>query len=565
MSLRRNSSYSSALSVIRLAVSVASIPILTRGLGLKKYGVWVVLLSVFNLSALLQPGLSPATSYYLAQTTHDRDLRSRIAGASLLLFAGSGVLVGSGIAIASNPITSRLFHGMSERADAASAMRLIGLTVFLQYIRQWLMSVESGIQRFDLQAWAEGAGAVLLYGGLSVVVLAGYGLLAMAEWLVLATVGTILVHFYFCAVRSGSKVVLKYEWDPQWARTILRFGSRQWISLLSSGFFGQVDKLIVNGALGPSAAGLYAVGTSVSGRINELSAAPLQVVVPALAESRSKGDEPRLQHIYGSSFRLNALAAFGLCAIVMVFAQPLAALLTPTNAPKTVVVLRVLAYAYGMFSIGATGYYSSQGLGWPMMNARWGLIGGFLFLVVLSIAVDRFGLVGAAWSNAAFGATIGINFEVARRLGLAWNGILVNHLRYLACLTLSFFIASRVLTGRGLRPVPFVLALVLLSGPTLWLVRQRADPIVSSRPVSSFRKPSWMRTVRRVPQGCGGKRDTLNRLRQSHRRVWRHQPSLRRLRHRDGRAWRRRVLRPRRRYQSPETPIWRYKGREREK
>lgn len=446
-SLRRSSAYSTSFIVVRLGVSLAALPVLTHTLGLERYGVWAVLVSVLTLTSALQFGLAPALSFHLAKAAGDVEEQSEILGTSLVLFAGLGLFVAAVLVGGSKPIAGALFHGASRRRDAEPALIFFGAAAFLQYLKQWLLAAEAGLQRFDLQAWAEGLGTIALYGGLAVVSLAGFGVPALAGWLVIATVGTLGAHWYLWRSRVKLTIRTRGRWRAARARELFSFGTRQWASQLGSILFGQADRILVNIAVGPAAAGLYSAATAVAGRINELSAAPLQVIVPAIAESRAAGDEARVGQIYERARTLNMLMAYGLASVVMVGAEPLAALLVPSRVGTMTTLLRILGLAYGLYSLNAVGYFAAQGVGRPSINARWVPLTGVLFLAMLWAAVERYGVTGAAWANLTYGLTLGVNYEVSRLIGLGGRHFFASHGSYLVALAGCFLAASYVVTA----------------------------------------------------------------------------------------------------------------------
>lgn len=449
--LRRSSAYSVALTVVRMAVSVAAIPVLTRTLGLAGYGVWAIMASLLGFSSIFQFGLAPAVSYYTAQAREDEETTLAVLRTSFVMFLVLGTVI-AGLLAASASAASRLLFGRGAAgAEVSPALAIVGLAVLLQFIRNWLIAVESGRQRYDIQAWAEGVGNILLYSGLIVVTLLGHGLVAMAVWLVGSSALTIGLHWRLLCASSGSSMSLRFGWSRPHARSLVRYGSAQWLSLLSSSAFGQVDRVVVGVVLGPAPAGLYAAATAVASRITELSVAPLQVIAPALAESSGERDWVRVGNVYDRAMRLNVLLCFGLAVAVMLFASPIADILTPSGSGTASRVLQIAALAYGSYSLAGVGYFAAQGLGMPSINARWGVLSAVLFLGSLLVSVRTFGLLGAAWSNLAYVACLGINFEVAHRLGARWVDSVRWNGRFLLGVFGVYLLVTGVLTPSDVR------------------------------------------------------------------------------------------------------------------
>lgn len=453
---------------MRLAAALAAIPVLTHNLGLARYGVWVVLVSLLGLTSVLHLGLGPAISFHVAQARGDSRVCAEVLGTSLVLLGGLGLVAGAVLALGAQQIVAVLFGSGTGSDEARAALPWLGCAAWLQFLRQWAASAEAGLQRYDVQTYADGVGALFLHGGLMVLAALRFDVVALAAWSVVATFGTLAVHARLWRTRIGLAIPTPTVWSAPRARVLLHFGVRQWGSHLGGSLFGLLDRVVVNWIMGPAAAGLYSIATAVAVRINELSAAPVQVIVPAIAEARSPS---RMMHIYERAEQLNMLVAYGLAAAVMVGSEPLAHLLVPAGADTVAALLRIVALSYGAYSINAVGFYAAQGLGRPSINAGWMLLVGLLFLVVLPLSTELFGLVGAGWTNLTFALTLGINVQVVRRLKGAVLPVIARQARFLLALTAFFLTTSHLMPAMPSAAARVVVAGVLLACSARWILR----------------------------------------------------------------------------------------------
>lgn len=467
ISVRRSSGYSAALSVVRLALAVAAIPALTYSLGLPLYGLWSVLISLLSLTSLLQLGMAPAVTFQVAQARADTLATKSILVTSFMLFGGLGLLAGLTLFLAAHPIANLVFGHTELVKEAESVLPIVGLAAACQFLRQWVMAAEAGLQRYDLQAWGDGMGTIGLYGGLVVLASLKSGVAVLASWWAFASFGTLLGHWYLWRTRTALAVPLTRGWDSSHARELLHFGLRQWPSQLGGNFFGHVDRVVVNLILGPSAAGLYSAATSVGVRINELSAAPVQVTGPVMASTDSPG---RRVAVYRNAQSLNMLLAYLLAAGVMLGAQPLGLILVPTEAETMASVLRISGLCYGVYSMNAVAFYAAQGLGRPSINSRWMLTGGFSFLTLLLPLSATFGLRGAVWANLAFAVTLGINCEVLRHLGLSRIPSAITGGKALLSLAGCFLVSAVALPATDNPLLQLLLAGCTLGLTGLWIL-----------------------------------------------------------------------------------------------
>lgn len=468
--LRRNSTYTMALTVLRLGLSVAAVPVLIRNLGLHDYGIWAVVLSIFGLTSLFQFGLVSSVCFHLARTVGGEEAEhpSEVIATSFALFTGLGLMVFVVLLAANGPLAGWLFGTAAASGGARMTLLFFGLSAWLQFMRHWAMSLEAGLERYEVQALAESVGAVVLYSGLVLLGLLGGDIEALAGWFTIATGGTLVVHWHLWRTRIGIPLAVTAGWSRAEARRLLGFGLQQWVSQFGSGLFSHVDRIAVTLVLGPSATGAYAAVTSVVTRINELSAAPVQVVVPAIGRAVSSRNHARIWPIYRDAHRLNMVIALGLAGAVMLGSEPLAEILVPSPPPVLANLLRILALAYGLYAVNAVGFYAAQGLGRPSINARWTLIAGCSFLMAVLLVIRDHGLPGVAWANVAFMLTLGINFEVSRSLSIS-RRLIASHGRYI-CTLIALFLVSTLLP-RQPALIELALPAAALGLATLWAAR----------------------------------------------------------------------------------------------
>ena len=467
------------MSLLRLALATATIPVLTHTLGLATYGVWAVLISILSLTSVLQLGLAPAVTFQVAQAGNDGDVTKRILVTSFVLFSALGAFAGLILFLGAHLIASLSFRNAERAHEAASVLPLLGFAAFCQFLRQWVMAAEAGLQRYDLQAWADGLGTIALYGGLIVLAVLQAGIAPLAAWWGVGSLGTVVGHWYLWRARSAFSVTLRHGWDAAQARALFNFGIRQWASQLGGNLFGHVDRVAVNLILGPAAAGIYAAGTSVAVRINELSAAPVQVVGPAIAAARSRA---RKAALYRRAQALNALLAYGLAAAVMLGAEPLARVLVPTEPDTMASILRILGFCYGLYSINAVAFFAAQGVGRPSINARWTMGAGCAFVLALVALSRLFGIRGAAWANLAYALTLGINLEVLGSLGLRRMPALLTGTKLLISLATCFVVSTSAVAAMDNPLGQLLVGMCTLVATGGWLVRRLLTPGVDSLP-----------------------------------------------------------------------------------
>ena len=154
--LRSKTARNSYLNLIGLAVplviGVALVPITMRGLGIPRYGLLSLALTVLEYSALFALGLGPATTRYVAQAIARNDEnRSDLIALSILGHTILGA-IGGLIIIALAPALANHVFVIPEnlRPEAVTVFRLIGVMVPATLLLLSLFGALEGASLFGL-------------------------------------------------------------------------------------------------------------------------------------------------------------------------------------------------------------------------------------------------------------------------------------------------------------------------------------------------------------------------------------------------------------------------------
>ncbi len=458
--------------LLRLGITILSVPILIGSLGLVDYGVWTVLLAVLGLVPLTQVGVAGSISFYLADVEARGSLEDRkeILGTSLLLTSVIGGTVAALICGTAPLLVDLLFADSPSHGALLVSLILFAVVSLVQSWRNWAIAVEEGFLRYDLQAWAESAGTVILYGGLMVIAWLGYGLVGLAIWLLLATLITVFAHGYFLFGTLGLRFNLYEGWCLSRARELLKFGVIHWVSLVGATLFGYADRILVNILLGPAAVGLYSVATSIAVRIAEISGVPIRTITPAISSAKAGGNVERIRDLFVRAQKLSIWVIYLVVATVLVGAQPISVLLvTPEHATQLAPLLRILALVYALTSLNGAGFYAAIGIGRPAINARWIPSAGLLFSLLLLVLVPRYGLIGAAWANLGYILTLAIIIEVIREIGIRLRTYVRSLLPFLCSVLLCWFITAVSLSSSRPLWLQIVMSIGLIVIPLAWI------------------------------------------------------------------------------------------------
>jgi O-antigen/teichoic acid export membrane protein len=418
--LRRNSLYNLAGGIFRLGLSVVAVPLLIRVLGLERYGLWTVLLSIANVVFAIQPAWDAALTYFVsgAKARNAPEEMARYLGTSLQMAMVWGGIVALLLVVASPFLVHWAFGDVLEMRPLVVTLTLLALALWLRCLQQWALASEAALMRYDLSAKIESLSGIFQNLGLITLSLTGGGLPALAAWT--AGVTMFFAGAHLVAVLRASSLSLKQlSFSASLVRPLTSYGLIQWISGLGSVMFAQGDRVLVNAYLGPSSAGLYAAVTALASKASEIVALPLQSLAPAVSAANALNDRQRIVRVYGRALRLNGIFVLALSCLLLFYTHPIAALLTTSShAQSAGDLLLIIVPIYALYSLNGPGYYVALGLKKPFINACAVSLGGISTLVLMAWLMPRLNLWGAAIGNVGFQAVWIINLMVSHSLGL---------------------------------------------------------------------------------------------------------------------------------------------------
>lgn len=417
MNLLKNGAFVTIGAFLKLGVTLVSIPILVKFLGLGRYGIWMVLNSIVAIGALMELGVSAALTYRISTSYAKKDWVGTKNGLStaLLFMTCLGVITSLGLWLASSSLVNILFsNNKIGHVEALPALTLLSWSILLRFWQQWAMAVEAALLRYDLQTIVETIGGLVLQLGIVIIALAKGGILILVVWSIFITGLTLVGHYLVLKHLLIIRMLwIRFSWQE--VGDLFHFGIMQWLSNFGSTLFGYADRIIVNLSLGTEAAGIYSAATSVAMQINTLSAIPLRVIPPAISAAKALSQHYRIQQLFLRATKLNGFLVFLIAAPIMFWSRPLAGILVgDVYIIPTANLLQILAVCYGIYSLNAAAFFTAVGIGHPILNARWGMISGILFCTFLFIFIYLFGLIGAAWANMVFSISLMTNFQVAK-------------------------------------------------------------------------------------------------------------------------------------------------------
>ena len=183
-----------------------------------------------------------------------------------------------------------------------------------------------------------------------------------------------------------------FDWKPEVATALARFGFKAQITNLTNYFNQRVDQLIMSLFVKPTELGLYVVGVTLATSVTFFTQAA-GIVTLTRGSSQRHGST---QSVIGTSFRISLVwLAFG-CAVLFLAAPWLITTVFGVRFAGSIVACRILLP--GMVAIGLNQvlYNGASALGKPALPAYAEGAGMVVTAVGLALLLPRWGYIGAA-------------------------------------------------------------------------------------------------------------------------------------------------------------------------
>ena len=386
MKLVRNVSITMVTSFLSTGAAALAAMLVANVLGAKGAGVFALARVVPTVvAAVLGAGVTMSNAYLVGgrRFSIQAITEASMALALVIGFIGWGAWIAGG-----SFIHARFFSSLSE-----TAVLLVGISIPLQMIRNYLNSVQQGLQTFteaNIVLLVEDVATLLLVlpllwgvqSGPTVIVFAAVGGSAVS---CLASIWYLVKHGYKPWPRLHRELSLE----------MMRFGLKGHIGRIANMLNWLMDVMILSMLAPVETVGYYAVATKVAETFRPLSAAFTFVLRPMIAslsvsEARAQGVA-----LYRRVFALNLVLVF-----IMAFAGgPIIIRMFGPDFAAAVPAFQILLI--GLAALGGAGVLNGYnvGIGRPEFNSYTALAGLVITVIGDVTLIPSYSLMGAAFTS----------------------------------------------------------------------------------------------------------------------------------------------------------------------
>ena len=353
------------LSTIVSALQVLLVtPLLVRGLGPERYGIWSLVVSIGLFAILLDLGLSSATIRYVAhhQELGQRALVVATVAASFWMLAGLGCIVLVGGALLA-PLFPKVFDVQGEETSTSLLVVLAAAAIAVAVVGGAFRGCLAGFQRYSFLNLTYTCAVIAQATSYAVVLWLGGGLVALGVVLVLVAIGEQSAS-YFAARHYVPELRLSLRnVSGAFAREIFRMSA--WISSthVATAVRYRVDTIVVGLVVGVRAAGVYAVGQLLYTAVDRFIRPTLTGFFPFSAELAGRQDSQGLRTAMLTGTRISLAVAGILSLPTILLAAPLLDAWVGSEYEEASRVVVYLVSAALLATVSRTGLLMLQGSG----------------------------------------------------------------------------------------------------------------------------------------------------------------------------------------------------------
>lgn len=412
MSLVKNTSITVAGRFVTAGASAVAAIIVANALGAKGAGVYAQVRVLPNvISAVLGAGITIANPYLVGSRKYPVAAITQTTAALALILGSIGWVAWWAC--------GGLLHAHVYTELSASAALVVGLSIPLNLVRDYLNSIQQGLLQF------KGANIVMALDDVASMLLVTpllFGVANGQQLIVISAVGGTALSALLAAVmliRQG------YVPWPRLHRAIaidaMHFGIKGHIGRMANMLNWRLDVMILSTMASVEVVGCYAVASKVAELFRPISASLTYVLRPMIAslsisQARAKGVE-----LYRRFFLIN----LGAIAVMAVAGGPIITRFFGPEFASAIPAFQILLV--GLAAHGADGVLNGYnvGIGRPEFNTYTALIGCVLTIAGDLLLIPTWGINGAAITSSVAYTAKGLAMTM---IFLATSGVTVAQL-----------------------------------------------------------------------------------------------------------------------------------------
>ena len=431
MSIGRNALFNFAGGALPAVVSLATIPLIVRGLGDEGYGLFALIVAIVGYFSLIDVNVTAGSVKYISGYAAKDDQRGIDQTVTFGLAAYSVIgSIGAICIFAAAPFLVRnVFNvppALTETGELS--LRIAALGFLFGQLQAYLNSIPQALLRYDVSSRVEMTFGALVPLGTVALLQLGFALPEIIAFRVLASALNCLTLW---SIVSRLLPQLRFAWpERSLTQNLLRFTGYSFLSRVAAVTYAHADKLIIGAVVGVRALAYYTVAATLANRVLGLTFRLSSVLFPSASALDARGETDRLRALYLKATRYVSFINGSVLVLIAVFADAILYYwIGPEFASNGARILILIAVAQFVDSLTNIPSLVNDGLGHPKVSGSMALLRACLGLVAIYALVHLHGVEGAAWAHLATSAlmtTVFVTFVHGRTVPCRLGDVLMN-------------------------------------------------------------------------------------------------------------------------------------------
>lgn len=398
--LLRQSGWTLLGQVLPLLAALLAIPTLIAQLGNVRFGFLSIAWMLIGYFGLFDFGIGRAMTHSISKRIAEPG-ESRICD---VLWTGLAALLTVGLALAlavsllARPLVTMLLDvPPALQEEAGRATTLVAFAIPLVVVSSGLRGVLEAKLEFKAVSLALVPVGVLAYAGPAVVSLYSTNLVSVVAALIAARTLALGVLIWLCASRVRN--CGKPEFSIQTLRGLLQFGSWMTVSNIVSPIMSTMDRLFIGSFISLGSVTYYVTPFEIVSRLQIIPSAIATVTFPEFSRMATAGRSTDTLTHFKHALVLVACALTPPVLFFVLFSGDfLAAWVSQELAEHGAIVMKVLAIGMLINGLSYIPFAYIQGKGRSDITAKFHIAELVVYVPLIYIMAQRFGLVGVAVS-----------------------------------------------------------------------------------------------------------------------------------------------------------------------
>ncbi|MHC1784984.1 MAG: oligosaccharide flippase family protein [Anaerolineaceae bacterium] len=402
-------------------------PLTLNNMGTADYGIWMILLAFSQLAGLATFGAGSAVEKFIAQSSDEN--QSKEFSACITFSYAFLTIIGALMVLAVWLLRFWIAEliqtgGAHSFIEIANAVGLMAFSLLPQFLTQISKGIFLGLVKNFWAGFFDSLQTTGLWLGVYILTIFSTDFSKLAWWVLglswFSFIFTILVLWKTFRSHRYHPLII-----PKMTKAMLHQSLLIWFSSLGIALFQNVDRIIVGYFIGPAAAGVYSLATSVALRITILLGQFTQVLTPLASRWHADGFDDQIVKVYSKVLRFSAWFLFFVSGLLVIWMPIILNLwISPDFSETNGIYFQILIVIYSLFSLARPAQQILNGIGQVEMPALVFFISGVATLVVIAFGARKFGLIGAVVGNATYCGIVVLNFSLSKYFHLPfWEWI----------------------------------------------------------------------------------------------------------------------------------------------